>query len=449
MTEKKSSKKEAAPKKKEAPTTLKGMRDMTGEMMHKYQGFSEKAAEICLYYGFSPIDTPILEREEVFTSGISDDTDIVGKEMYTLKTKTNDKLALRPEGTAPVMRSYIQDGMQSLPQPVKLYYYGSFFRHEKPQRGRYREFKQFGVEILGSPKSMSDAMIIHLVMTILKEVGCQNLSVEINSIGCRECRPAYVRELTQYYRKHIARLCGNCKQRIKSNPLRLLDCKDAQCLPLKAAAPESVSALCIPCKQHFKEVLEYLTSLDISYRINNNLVRGIDYYTHTVFEVLEEVPTDETTEGGEKKRTPLAIAGGGRYDYLARALGSKKDVPAVGASIGVDRVIALPTYNAPMPKIIKKSKIYFIQLGFEAKLRSLEVIEILRKARIPVLHSLNKDSLSIQLGNAERLGLPYSLILGQKEALDRTVIIRNMENRSQETVKISDLAEYIKEHKIG
>lgn len=449
MSAEKKPAKKPTEKKKVAPTTLKGMRDMTADMVHKYQGFSEKAAEVCLYYGFSAIDTPILEREEVFTSGISEDTDIVGKEMYSLKTKGGDKLVLRPEGTAPVMRAYIQDGMQSLAQPVKLYYYGSFFRHENPQRGRYREFKQFGIEILGSQKSMSDAMIIHLVMTILKEVGCQNLSVEINSIGCRECRPAYVRELTQYYRKHIARLCDNCKQRIKTNPLRLLDCKDAQCAPLKAAAPESVSALCVPCKQHFKEVLEYLTSLDISYRINNNLVRGIDYYTHTVFEILEEVTADETNENGEKKKIPLAIAGGGRYDYLARAMGSKKDVPAVGASIGVDRVIALPSYNAPMPKILKKPKMYFIQLGFEAKLRSLEVIEILRKARIPVLHSLNKDSLSIQLANAERLELPFSIILGQKEALDRTVIIRNMANRSQDTVKIADLAEYIKEHKLG
>ena len=453
--------------KKEIPTTLKGMRDFVGDEHHKYQGFFEKAAEVALYYGFQPIDTPILEREEVFLSTQSEDTDLVGKEMYALKTKSGDKLALRPEGTAPVMRSYLENGMLTQPQPVKLYYYGSFFRHDNPQRGRYREFKQFGMEMIGSPKSVSDAMIIYLTAMILKEVGLTDIIIDINSIGDKESRVPYLRELTAYYRKHINHLCANCKQRIKTNPLRLLDCKSPECQPYKEKAPQSIAHLSPAAKAHFKEVLEYLDALKITYRMNPYLVRGLDYYTHTVFEITEiqadrapEVFAENATqleatekEKDDKKKkhekedaenAPLSIAGGGRYDYLAKRLGSKKDVPAVGASIGVDRVLLSPNYKAVSPRIVKKPKIYFIQLGFEAKLKSLEIIEILRNARIPVTHSLNKDSLSAQLATAEKSQIPYALIFGQKEALENTVIVRDMKTRSQETIKVAKLADYIK-----
>lgn len=204
---------EKGKEKKEVPKTLKGMRDIIGDELHKYQGFSEKAAEVAIYYGFSPIDTPILEHEEVFLSTNSEDTDMVGKEMYTLKTKGGDKLALRPEITAPVMRAYIEHGMQALPQPVKFYYYGSAFRHDNPQRGRYREFKQFGLEMLGTQKSIADAMIIYIVWNILLEVGLKNIVVEVNSIGDKESRTPYTRELTAYYRKHISQICVNCRDR--------------------------------------------------------------------------------------------------------------------------------------------------------------------------------------------------------------------------------------------
>jgi len=452
---------------KEAPTTPKGMRDLIGDEQHKYQGFFEKAAEVALYYGFQPIEIPMLEREEVFLSTQSEDTDLVGKEMYTLKTKGGDKLALRPEGTAPVMRAYLEHGMQSQPQPIKLYYYGSFFRHDNPQRGRYREFKQFGIEMIGSPKSISDAMVIYLMAMILSEVGLKNIMIDVNSIGDKDSRTPYLRELTQYYRKHINHLCANCKQRIKTNPLRLLDCKSAECQPYKEKAPQSIAHLSPTAKTHFKEVLEYLDALKLTYRINTNLVRGLDYYTHTVFEITEmpdekmrEALAENTTQLEETKdekdrrkdkeektaamNAPLALAGGGRYDYLAKRLGSKKDIPAVGGSIGVDRVLLSPNYKAVNPRIVKKPKIYFIQLGFEAKLKSLEIIEVLRNARIPVAHSLNRDSLSGQLGTAENLKIPYAIIFGQKEALEGTVIVRNMQNRSQDTVKVAKLAEYIK-----
>ena len=431
--------------KKEAPTTLKGMRDLIGDEHHKYQGFSEKAAEIALYYGFQPIETPILEREEVFLSTQADDTDIVGKEMYALKTKSGDKVALRPEMTAPVMRAYIEHGMQNQPQPVKFYYYGSAFRHDNPQRGRYREFKQFGLEMLGTSKAIADAMIIYIVWVILREVGLSNIVVEVNSIGDKESRTPYLRELTSYYRKHLNEICADCRQRIKTNPMRLLDCKSAQCQPVKEKAPQSVAFLSPLAKQHFKEVLEYLDALKIVYRINPHLVRGLDYYTHTVFEVMEE--QTEVVPEGEKAPAPLTIAGGGRYDYLAKRLGSKKDIPAVGASIGVDRVLLSESYKAVSPRVVKNPKMYFIQIGYEAKLRSLEIIEILRAGRIPVLHALNKDSLSAQLAVAEKMEIPYALIYGQKEALEGTVIVRNMATRSQETVKVDKLTEHLKKIK--
>lgn len=416
----------------------KGMRDIQDREYYAYQGFFEKASEVAIYYGFRPIETPILEREAVFTSSLGVGTDIRDKEMYSLKTKGGDHLTMRPEGTAAIVRAYLEHGMQALPQPVMLYYYGPFFRHENPQRGRLREFRQFGLEILGTPKSIADALIIRTMTLILDEAGFKNISVEINSIGDKECRSGYIRELTNYYKKHIPDICAHCKERLKTNPLRLLDCKEAKCQGPKANAPTPLSSLCNDCRHHFKEVIEYIEAMGISYRINNNLVRGLDYYTRTVFEIMD------TTANEQGQTEPLTIASGGRYDLLARSLGSKKDVPAVGGGIGVDRVIMSPSHKALDPRILKKPKIYFIQLGAEAKLKSLSIIEILRKARVPIAQSLSKDGLGQQLAMAERSGAPYAIIFGQKEALDNTVIVRNMETRSQEIVKLEKLPEFVK-----
>jgi len=422
---------------------------------------------------FKPIETPILEKEELFVRGVGESTDIVEKEIYTLRTKGGDKLAMRPEGTAPVMRAYIEQGMQNLPQPVMLYYSGPFFRHERPQRGRSRQFMQFGFEILGSDKSIADAIIIRTMMDVLEEVGFKDLSIDINSIGDSECRPAYIRVLTTYYKKHIEELCVHCKKRLKDNPLRLLDCKEKGCEALKEEAPESLNHLCNGCKHHFKEVLEYLDTMNIPYSVNNSLVRGLDYYTRTVFEIIENIAPIEvmeqaeeiaaSPEGTELEETPkkevaaevprepemtaLTIAAGGRYDNLAKSLGSKKPISAVGGAIGMDRLVTRPELKSLSPRIIKKPKIYFIQLGFEAKLKSLSIIEILRKAKIPIAQSLNKDGLAAQLSTAERLNVPYTIIFGQKEAMEGTVIVRNMSNRSQDTVLIEKLPEYLKKIK--
>ncbi len=417
----------------------KGMRDLMDEEYYNFQGFFEKAQEVAVYYGFKPLETPMLEYQEIFTSGVGIGTDIVDKEMYTLKTKGGDHLALRPEHTAPLVRAYIEHGMQSMPQPVMFYQYGPAFRHDKPQRGRYRQFWQFDLDSLGSEKSIMDALVVKTCLSILEEAGAENLSVDINSIGDKECRGAYLRELTGYYRKHIGGLAPIDRERLKTNPLRILDSKEEKTTSINEGAPDAVSFLCPSCKKHFKEVLEYLEELGINYNINKNLVRGLSYYTRTVFEIIEQ--------GDGEDSAPLALAGGGRYDYLARQIGGKKDVPAVGVSIGVDRIISSPWYKKLSPRILKKPKIYFIQLGGEAKLKSLSIIEILRKAHIPIAQALSKDSLGSQLAIAEKLNIPYAIIFGVKEALDNSVIVRDMSSRSQDTVKLNKLLEYLKEIK--
>ncbi len=473
------------------------MRDIVGNSFYALQGFIEKASEVAIYYGFKPIHTPLLERAELFSRGVGEETDIIEKEMYSLKTKGGTTLAVRPEGTAGIMRAYIEGGMHTEPQPVMLYYHGPFLRHDNPQRGRYREFFQFGLEVLNTEKSIADAMVIQMVYLILLEAGLKNLSVSMNSIGDKHCRPRYIKELALYYRKHINKLCVHCRERLKENPLRLLDCKNEHCAEFKEDAPDTVAFLCEPCKNHFREVLEYLDMLAIPYKIDHTLVRGLDYYTRTVFEISSEEAFDapkvseiareesdkeeagdgvavdlkmtavatmalatETSDAprllGETLATakdtpkellqslPLSIASGGRYDDLGERLGSKRELPSVGAAIGVDRVMLSRNFHPQAPRIVKKPKACLIQLGFEAKLKSLSVVETLRKAKIPLVHSLSKDKLSVQLAIADELGVPYALIIGKKEANEGTVIVRNMQSRSQNTIGIEKLGEYLK-----
>lgn len=420
------------------PISLKGMDDLIDAEYYAFQGLFEKAQEVAVYYGFKPIETPVLEQEEVFVSAIGEGTDIIDKEMYTLKTKSGDKIAVRPEYTAAVMRAYIEHGMMNLPQPVLLYSYGQTFRHDKPQRGRWRQFRQFNLEILGTDKSIADALIIRTLITILEEYGFKDLVIDINSMGDKETRPAFVKELTNYYKKHLDSLCKDCHERIKTNPLRLLDCKQEQCQPFKENAPSSLSFLSSDARNHFKEVLQYLEEMGIPYRVNNSLVRGQSYYTRTVFEVIKL----DVDENGKEKE--ITITGGGRYNNLAKMMGSKKDVPAVGSGLSMERIRMFPECKSIPPRIMKAPKVYFIQLGFEAKLKSLCIMEILRKAHIPIQQSLSKDSLGTQLGMAEKMEIPFCIIFGQKEAMDNTVIVRHMSTRSQDTVKIDALSDYIK-----
>lgn len=431
--------------------TPKGMRDILPEEYSYYQDFYRKAEEIANYYGFQPIQTPHLEKIDLFTTTIGETTDIIEKQMYAVRTRGGDRLVLRPEGTAPVMRAYLKHGMHTRPQPVMLWYKGSFFRHENPQFGRFREFQSFGLEILGEENSIADATIIRVAATILEEAGLKNFIVRINSIGDKECRGVYRKELMNYYRRKINHLCKDCKRRFRENPLRLLDCKEESCKELKQNAPQMINYLCPDCKTHFKEVLEVLDATNIPYRLDHYLVRGLDYYSRTVFEIFLDSPDGETGEKAEKSEStknlsPLAdfaVAGGGRYDYLSKVL-SNKDVPGVGMSFGVDRVILALREKKLFHQRVKNPKIFFIQIGALAKQKSLLLMEMFRKANIPIGQSLTKESLKSQLKIAGKLETPLVLIVGQKEALEDTIIVRDAISGGQDIVPFSKVIDFVK-----
>lgn len=403
----------------------------------------EKAFEIAEFYGFLPIKTPHLEQAELFLRPLGETSDVVEKEMYTLRTKGGDFLALRPEGTAGIVRAYFENGMGSWPQPVKLYYEGAFFRHEKPQRGRFREFRQFGVEILGSDDAVLDALTIKIAHLILREVGFSNISVNINSIGDKNCRPAYKKELTNYYKKKFNYLCKDCKRRLKDNPLRLLDCKEKECAELKPQAPQMIEHLCEECKAHFKSVLEFLDEGQIPYLLDNYLVRGFDYYGRTVFEIFLEGEKKEEHQETEAAATTAALAGGGRYDELAAILGERA-LPAVGMSMGMERIMHEMRRLEIAPAHHPEAKVFLIHIGPAAKKRSFNLMEELRAAGINAGESISRDNLKTQLNIAAKIGAKLALILGQKEAMDGSILIRDMEEGIQESVLQTKLVEKIK-----
>ncbi|MFH1894340.1 MAG: histidine--tRNA ligase [Patescibacteria group bacterium] len=440
-----------------------GMHDILPEDQGYYQKINGVVRNIADFYGFEKIDTPILENAELFSRGVGSATDIVDKQMFVLKTRGGDFLALRPEGTAGVVRAYIEDGFTNLPQPVKLWYFGPFFRYEHPQAGRFRQFRQFGFEIFGEESPVVDAQMIQIFYNILQELKLKNLVIEINSIGDSQCRPYYKKLLSNYFRSREAALCADCRRRLRENPLRILDCKDEKCQPVKARAPQMIDHLCEACHRHFKEVLEFLDEVELPYRLNPYLVRGLDYYTKTVFEIFPEItpmpkgvgapkPTRDRLSGlgvgaesvGEDEaQKPSALAGGGRYDVLVRLLGGK-DTPACGAACGVERIVELMKAKAVGPKKEIEFEIFLAQLGMLAKRKSLKLIEEFRKERIMVAESLGRDSLKAQLARANKLGVKYTLILGQQEALEDRVIIRDMKIGGQESVKLDKAVHEIK-----
>ncbi len=412
-----------------------GMHDILPHEQKYFRKIYDAVQEIADFYSFGKIDTPILENSDLFIKSTGPSTDIVQKEMYLLKSKGGDSLALRPEATPSVARAYIEHGMSNRPQPVKLYYYGPFFRHEKPQAGRYRQFWQFGFEIIGEQSPITDAQIIQIFHGLLVGIGLKNISIEINSIGDKECRPLYRRALVKYLKSNAAALCVNCKRRTKDNPLRVLDCKEKKCQEIKNAAPQMIDYLCQDCKSHFKKVLEYLDEIDLPYNLEPHLVRGLDYYTRTVFEFFVKPEAHQ-------EKTNLALGGGGRYDYLINQLGGK-ETAAVGGAFGVERLIQIiKKQGVNQPK--RKTKIFLAQLGDSAKRKSLKIVESFRKTKISIDQSFEKDSLKAQLSRAAKIGAKYTIIIGQKEALEKTAIIRNMETGKQETVKIDKLTDKIK-----
>lgn len=401
--------------------------------------------EFAGFYGFKKIDTPLLEYTEIFEKGIGSVSDIVEKEMYTFKTRGGDSLTLRPEGTAPIARAYLQHGMHNLSQPVKLYYFGPFFRYERPQEGRYRQFHQFGFEVLGERSAAVDAQVIQLSYRILEALKIKKLTILINSIGCSLCRPYYKKILKNYLSARSGQLCSTCKKRLKKNPLRVLDCKEEKCQRIKNQAPKIVDHLCDDCKGHFKEVLEFLDELKLPYILDHCLVRGLDYYTKTVFEIVPLNISDFKENSGVDMRSQSALVGGGRYDDLVK-LFSRRDVPAMGAAAGVERILReIKSFGGESQADHSKKPLVFIaQLGELGKRKSLKLFDDFQKAKILVAESFGRDNIKSQLKIADKLNVKYSLILGQKEALDGTIILREMDNGRQEIVKFDKVVDIVK-----
>lgn len=406
---------------------------------------------LATFYGFKRIDTPHFEKTELFTQTLGDTSDVVEKQMYTFRTRGGDSLTLRPEGTAPVARAYIEHGMASWPQPVRLFYHGAYFRHENPQRGRFREFEQFGFEIIGDEDPVSDALIIRMFHSMLDEIGFKNIAVHINTMGDDESRSAFRKELTAYYRKKINSLCRDCKRRLKENPLRLLDCKELSCVEIKESAPETLKYLSDVSKKNFKTVLEFLDEGSIPYFLNPHLVRGLDYYTGTVFEMFINCAdgsiAEEAGDSAElraEKPIPIAMAAGGRYDNLVYMLGGRK-TPAIGGGFGIDRVVQEMKTQGISPAPAHAPRIFLVQLGPAAKKKMFSLMEQFRKAGIPVAESLGRDAIKTQLKIASKIDATYALILGQKEALEGTVIIREMVNGVQETVPMENIIEVVRQ----
>lgn len=417
--------------------TPTGTHDILPKEYRYYEKISRVIKGFADFYRFKRIETPKIEKRGLFERGTGTSSDIVQKQMYKVTTQGKGDLVLRPEGTPPVARAYLENGMVSWPQPVRLWYMGPFFRHEKPQAGRTREFYQFGFEVLGQQSPAIDAQIIQIFYNILQKLKIEDLIVEINSIGDSNCRPRYVEDLEEYLKEHKSELCEDCKRRLKDNPLRVLDCKEEKCQEIIAEAPQIVDSLCKECKNHFKGVLEYLDQLEVPYNLNPYLVRGLDYYTKTVFEIFEKKEEDSL----ETKSN--ALIGGGRYDELMEILGGE-ETPACGGAAGVERIIeSMKDKNVRLPRG-SNPRIFLAQLGKLAKGKSLNLIEDLREENIPVAESIGRDSLKAQLKRADDLDVDYTLILGHKEAKEGEIIIRNMETGKQKTLKLKGIIRKIK-----
>ena len=413
--------------------TVKGMKDILPSEQFLWDYILDNGRKLCMEFGFGRIETPILEQTELFQRGVGTITDIVEKEMFSFETKGGDNVSLRPEGTAGVVRSYIENGMSKWSQPVKLYYEGQMFRYEKPQSGRYRQFHHFGFEILGDSCPAIDAQVIYLAWKIFQKSGIDDAVIQLNSIGCSECRSVYKKMLVDYYEMKINKLCHDCKRRLNENPLRLLDCKEEKCTQVSFSAPQIIDHLCQPCHDHFKNVLEFLDELEIPYVLNSNLVRGLDYYTRTVFEICQS-----DANGNQK-----SLGGGGRYDDLVKTMGGE-ETPAIGFSFGVERVVeSLLKKEIKIDHRVKKD-VFLVQLGDMARKKILKLFDKLIDNNIAVGESLGRGSIKSQLRMANKTSSKFALIIGQKEALDDTVIIRDMESGMQEVVTMNDIVDEIK-----
>jgi len=409
----------------------------TADILPEEQGYwkfvKDTAVLLCRLYGYQRLDTPAFEDSQLFTRSIGEGTDIVTKEMYTFKDRSGNILALRPEGTAPVCRAYLEHGMDNLPQPVKLYYLAAIFRYERPQAGRYRQHYQFGFEAIGDADPALDAEVVEMAWRFFELLGLGGLYLYLNSIGCKLCRPGYLDSLKRYYSAHLGGLCSDCKTRFGKNPLRLLDCKKPACYDVAEAAPKSTEYLCPECKSHFEAVVGYLEALKLPFDINHRLVRGLDYYTKTVFEIQ---PIGE--EGAQS-----ALGGGGRYDDLIEELGGKP-APAIGFAAGMERVVLNLKGQKTAVLDLPAPPIFVAHLGNEAKLQAVKLVSTLRKGGIAAIMATGDRSLKGQLRQANSLGSSYAVIIGEDEVQSGAVTLRNMMTGEQRTVSPAELGELLK-----
>jgi len=397
-----------------------------------YWRYVEKAIDgITRLYGYQRVDTPVFEDTGLFRRSVGEYTDIVQKEMYTFDDLGGKSMTLRPEGTAPVCRAYLEHGMQNLPQPVKLYYVSPIFRYDRPQAGRYRQHYQFGAEAIGEGDPALDAEVIDMAWQFYKSLGLAKLSLQLNSIGCKVCRPQYLAALKDYYAGH-ANLCNDCKARLEKNPLRLLDCKQSTCQPLAGSAPASADFLCPACAEHFTRLKKYLGLINIPFTLNHRLVRGLDYYTRTVFEIQPE------EEGGQS-----TIGGGGRYDDLIEELGGKP-TPGIGFATGIERIILnlkKQGFTAPETPGLR---VLIAFMGEKAREEAIKLAARLRLSGISAAAAAGEKSLKAQLRQANALNVPYAVIIGEDEVKAGTVTLRDMSGARQETLALADLPERLK-----
>lgn len=418
-------------------TKPKGTRDVLPEETAKWRTLEGVIDELCRVFNYGEIRTPIFEHTELFLRGVGDTTDVVGKEMYTFEDRGGRSLTLRPESTTSAVRAYLENSLVSAPQPVKLYYVGPMFRYDRPQAGRYKQFTQFGLEAFGSSDPAIDAEVIMLAMNLFKKINLSGIKLLINSIGCPECRKAYRDTLIEYFKDNKALLCKDCNDRLEKNPLRVLDCKVPVCKNMSENAPVMLDSLCGACAEHFTQVKGYLDALDISYIVSDKLVRGLDYYTKTVFEIV-------TADSG----TDLTICGGGRYDGLVELCGGKP-TPGIGFAIGLERVLLALEKSGNNLAGSRRLDCYVAALGSAAKLIAMKTAVQLREAGIAVDLDFHDRSLKAQMKQAGKLGARCVVMIGDNEITSGKYIIKDMDEGSQMEVEAEAVVGYITERVKG
>jgi len=413
-------------------TVARGTKDILPGEVELWQYIEEKAKHIFKLYNFSEIRTPLFESTQLFERSIGDDTDIVSKEMYTFLDKGNRSLTLRPEGTASIVRAYIQHGFGNRQKINKFYYCGPMFRYERPQAGRYRQFHQIGVESFGSELPSADAEIISSGIHLFDELGLTDLRVMINSVGCQVCRPVIEERLKQYVGHYVDKLCSDCQNRYQVRPLRMLDCKKPQCKTYYTGMPEISESLCQACLDHFQSLLEYLESLGIIYEINPEMVRGLDYYTRTTFEIVSD-----------RLGAQNAVCGGGRYDKLVKQMGGA-ETPAVGFAFGIERVVMILNQLYPEKDDVPPIDLFVAPLGETQATKCFHFLDELRRAGFRCEVDFTNAGLKTQLKQANRYKARFALILGSEEAEKNVAILKKMINGEQKEIPLHLLVETLR-----